>query len=55
MNGNKALLDSNVIILASKQEIDIEKLLPLAKGIQKNALARKRPRWQEVYKKYPRS
>ncbi len=27
MNGNKALLDSNVIILASKQEIDIEKLL----------------------------
>ena len=27
MNGSKALLDSNVIILASKQEIDIEKLL----------------------------
>ncbi len=27
MNGSKALLDSNVIILASKQEIDIERLL----------------------------
>ncbi len=27
MNGSKALLDSNVIILASKQQIDIERLL----------------------------
>ncbi len=27
MNGSKALLDTNVIILASKQQIDIEKLL----------------------------
>ena len=27
MNGNKALLDSNVIILASKEEIDVELLL----------------------------
>jgi predicted nucleic acid-binding protein len=29
MNGNKALLDSNVIIFASKQKIDTEKLLSL--------------------------
>ena len=27
MNGNKAILDTNVIILASKKQIDIEKLL----------------------------
>jgi hypothetical protein len=27
MSGNKALLDSNVIILASKEEVDIELLL----------------------------
>ena len=29
MNGNKSVLDSNVIILASKQQIDTEKLLSL--------------------------
>jgi predicted nucleic acid-binding protein len=29
MNGNKCVLDSNVIILASKQQIDAEKLLSL--------------------------
>jgi predicted nucleic acid-binding protein len=27
MNGNKAVLDTNVIILASKKQIDVEKLL----------------------------
>jgi predicted nucleic acid-binding protein len=27
MNGNKALLDTNVLILASKNQIDVEKLL----------------------------
>jgi predicted nucleic acid-binding protein len=27
MNGNKAILDTNVIIFASKKQIDIEKLL----------------------------
>jgi predicted nucleic acid-binding protein len=27
MNGNKAILDTNVIILASKNQIDVEKLL----------------------------
>ena len=27
MNGNKAILDTNVILLASKKQIDIEKLL----------------------------
>jgi predicted nucleic acid-binding protein len=27
MNGNKAILDTNVIIFASKQQIDVEKLL----------------------------
>lgn len=26
MSGNRALLDSNIIILASKEKIDIEKL-----------------------------
>lgn len=29
MNGNKSVLDSNVIILASRQQIDTEKLLSL--------------------------
>lgn len=29
MNGNKALLDTNVIIFISKQQIDIDKLLSL--------------------------
>lgn len=27
MNGNKSILDSNVVILASKEKIDVEKLL----------------------------
>ncbi len=29
MTGNKSVLDSNVIILASKQQVDTEKLLSL--------------------------